>query len=186
MGQCPVLIKQLVERFDRQADAVRAAEYNETPLRIDFVNSLFRELGWDIDNRQGFAEQYREVVHEDRVKVAGQTKAPDYSFRIGGSRKFFLEAKKPSVDIRNNWEPAYQLRRYAWSAKLAVSLLTDFEELAIYDARIQPKQLEKPSVARREYLRYTEYESRWDFIEGTFSKRAVWNGDFDRYCETKK
>jgi hypothetical protein len=36
------------------------------------------------------------------VKVAGQTKARDYSFRIGGARKFFLEAKKPSVDIRNN------------------------------------------------------------------------------------
>jgi hypothetical protein len=44
------------------------------------------ELGWDIDNAQAFAEQYREVVHEARVKIAGQTKAPDYSFRIGGQR----------------------------------------------------------------------------------------------------
>src|SRR6185437_16405938 len=73
----------------------------------------------------------------------------------------FLEAKKPSVDIKNNWEPAYQLRRYAWSAKLACSLLTDFEEFAIYDARIQPKQLEKASVARREYISYTDYPDRW-------------------------
>jgi len=29
------------------------------------------------------------------LKVGGATKAPDYSFRIGGTRKFFLEAKKP-------------------------------------------------------------------------------------------
>ena len=84
------------------------------------------------------------------MKIGGQTKAPDYSFRIAGHRKFFLEAKKPAVNIKENWEPAYQLRRYAWTAKLAVSLLTDFEEFAVYDARIPPKQLEKASTARRE------------------------------------
>jgi hypothetical protein len=137
MGQCPDTIKSLIDRFNQQSDQIRSPDYNETLIRIDFINPLMSELGWDIDNRQGFAEQYREVVHEDRVKVAGQTKAPDYSFRVGGARKFFLEAKKPAVDIKNNWEPAYQLRRYAWSAKLACSILTDFEEFAIDDARIQ-------------------------------------------------
>src|SRR5258707_9722380 len=112
MATCPDTIKHLIEHYAQQADQVRSADYNETQLRIDFVNPLFRELGWDIDNVQGFAEQYREVVHEDRVKVAGATKAPDYSFRVGGNRKFFLEAKKPAVNIKDNWEPAYQLRRY--------------------------------------------------------------------------
>ncbi|MBA3312355.1 MAG: N-6 DNA methylase [Planctomycetaceae bacterium] len=145
-----------------------------------------KSLGWDIDNSAGYAEQYREVVHEDRVKVAGQTKAPDYSFRIGGTRKFFVEAKKPAVDIKNNWEPAYQIRRYAWSAKLAASVLTDFEEFAVYDTRIQPKQFDKPSVGRREYLTYEEYIARWDFLYGTFSKDAVLRGEFDRYVESKK
>jgi hypothetical protein len=138
MGKCPDAIKRLVDRFEQQSDQIRSPDYNETLIRIDFINPLMSELGWDIDNRQGFAEQYREVVHEDRVKVAGQTKAPDYSFRIGGQRKFFLEAKKPAVDIKNNWEPAYQLRRYAWSAKLSVSLLTDFEEFARYDTHVRP------------------------------------------------
>src|SRR5438874_12761493 len=139
MVSCPDTVKKFIERFTQQSGQVRSSEYNETQLRIDFVNPLFAALGWDMDNAQGFAEQYREVVHEDRVKVAGATKAPDYSFRIGGVRKFFLEAKKPAVDIKQAWEPAYQLRRYAWSAKLAVSLLTDFEELAIYDCRIKPR-----------------------------------------------
>src|SRR5665213_1350825 len=141
MGHCPDTIKRLIDRFTQQSDQIRSPDYNETLIRIDYINPLMSELGWDIDNHQGFAERYREVVHEDRVRVAGQTKAPDYSFRIGGQRKFFLEAKKPAVDIRNNWEPAYQLRRYAWSAKLACSLLTDFEEFAIYDTRIAPRQL---------------------------------------------
>src|SRR4051812_11465975 len=149
MGQCPDAVKQLIERFDQQADQVRAAEYNETQLRVDFVNPLFRELGWDVDNRLGYAEQYREVVHEDRVRVAGANKAPDYSFRIGGVRKYFLETKKPYVKIKEAPEPAYQIRRYGWSAKLAVSLLTDFEEFAVYDCRIKPAHLEKASTARR-------------------------------------
>ena len=179
---CPDAIKRLVERFDHQLDQLKHPDYNETKLRIDFVNPLFAELGWDIDNRRGYAEQYREVVHEDRLRVAGANKAPDYSFRVGGVRKFFLEAKKPAVDLKTAWEPAYQLRRYAWSAKLAVSLLTDFEELAVYDCRIRPKQLEKASVARREYIAYKQYEDKWDFLEGTFSREAVLRGDFDRYC----
>lgn len=185
-AKCPESILRLIDRFNKQADDIRSLDYNETQLRIDFVNPMFAALGWDIDNHQNFAEQYREVVHEDRVKVAGQTKAPDYSFRIGGQRKFFLEAKKPAVNIKENWEPAYQLRRYAWSAKLACSLLTDFEELAVYDTRIRPAALEKASIARREYIDYTQYESKWDFIHGTFSKDAVLRGEFDRYCDTKK
>ncbi len=186
MSTCPDVVKRLVERFDQQSDQIRSPEYNETLVRIDFINPLMRELGWDIDNSAGHAEQYREVVHEDHVKVAGQTKAPDYSFRVGGQRKFFLEAKKPAVNIKKNWEPAYQLRRYGWSAKLACSLLTDFEEFAIYDCRKKPKQFDKPSVARRDYFRYTEYEDRWDFLSGTFSKEAVLKGEFDRYIESKK
>jgi hypothetical protein len=186
MPTCPDTILRLIERFSLQADQLRSPDYNETQIRIDFINPLMSELGWDIDNRQGFAERYRDVVHEDRVKVSGQTKAPDYSFRVGGQRKFFLEAKKPAVDIAVNVESAYQLRRYAWSAKLACSLLTDFEELAIYDTRIQPRHLEKASKARRELIHYTEYPERWDFLHGTFSKEAVLRGDFDRYCESQK
>ena len=103
-----------------------------------------------------------------------------------GVRKFFLETKKPFVKIKESWEPAYQIRRYGWSAKLAVSLLTDFEEMAIYDCRIAPKQLEKASTARWEYIGYRDYCDRWDFLEGTFSKQAVLRGDFDRCCQTKK
>ena len=111
MTECPDAVKRLIERFNHQSDQVRAPDYNETTLRIEYINPFMEQLGWDVNNTLGYAEQYREVVHEDRVKVAGQTKAPDYSFRIGGQRKFFLEAKKPAVNIKTNWEPAYQLRR---------------------------------------------------------------------------
>ena len=41
---------------------------------------------------QGYFEAYREVIHEDRSKVSGKSKAPDYSFRLpGGKKLFFVE-----------------------------------------------------------------------------------------------
>jgi hypothetical protein len=70
MPNCPDAVLRLIERFDHQLDQVRSPEYNETQLRIDFVNPMFHELGWDIDNQAGYAEQYREVVHEDHCPQA--------------------------------------------------------------------------------------------------------------------
>lgn len=93
-----------------------------------------------------------------------KTKAPDYSFRIGGTRKFFVEAKKPAINLKDASEPAYQLRRYAWSAKLPLSILTDFEEFAIYDCRIKPAKEDSAAAARLFYLPYTDYARRWDEI----------------------
>ena len=87
------------------------------------------------------------MVHEDAIKVGRATKAPDYSFRICGLRQFFLEAKKPSVDIKGDTHPAFQLRRYAWSAKLPLSILTDFEEFAVYDCRVKPVKTDQAATA---------------------------------------
>jgi len=127
-------IVELVENFRLNADAYRSPSYNETQVRREFIDPFFEALGWDVQNRAGYAEQYKDVVHEDSIKVGISLKAPDYSFRIGGRRKFFLEAKKPSVSIKDDVNPALQLRRYAWSARLSLSILTDFEVTSVnYD-----------------------------------------------------
>ena len=109
----PKEVEQLVERFDRNKDQYISGNYNEAQLRQEFVNPLFTALGWDIDNKQGFAEPYKEVIHEDAIKIGGATKAPDYCFRIGGTRKFFVEAKNPSVNLKEDVGPVYELQLYA-------------------------------------------------------------------------
>jgi len=175
-------IQELVIRFNEQLPSYKKAEYNETLTRRDFIDPFFKALGWDIDNEQGFAESYREVIHEDRVKVGTATKAPDYSFRLsGGQRLFFVEAKKPSVLIKDDKQPVYQVRRYGWSAKLNVSVITDFEEFAIYDCTKKPIPTDKTSVARVKYITYNDYISEWDFLWNTFSKEAVLKGSFDKF-----
>src|SRR5918995_7141455 len=85
---------------------------NEAQARVDFINPLLGLLGWDVENRQGRPEAYRDVVYEDRVKVGGGTKAPDYGFYSGGRRHLFPEAKETSVDIAGDVALAVQLRRY--------------------------------------------------------------------------
>jgi predicted type IV restriction endonuclease len=182
----PKEILDLVCRFDEHKEAYKSGQYNETQLRREFLDPFFKALGWDIDNAQGHAEQYKDVIHEDSIKIGGNTKAPDYCFRIGGARKFFLEAKKPSIFIKQEIPPAYQLRRYAWSAKLPLSILSDFEEFAIYDCRIRPQQEDKASTARVFYCTYDQYAEKWDEIAAIFSKEAVLKGSFDKYAETNK
>jgi|AntAceMinimDraft_8_1070364.scaffolds.fasta_scaffold09199_2 type I restriction-modification system DNA methylase subunit/predicted type IV restriction endonuclease len=182
----PQEVIDLIERFERNHDTYRSHEYNETETRREFIDPFFKALGWDIDNQQGYAEAYKDVVHEDAIKIGGVTKAPDYAFRIGGMRKFFVEAKRPGVDIKNDPDPAYQLRRYAWSAKLPLSILTDFEEFAVYDCRMKPNHADKSSVARVLYFTYKEYEARWDEIAAIFSREAILKGSFDKYVESSK
>ena len=166
---CPREVLDLVERFDRNCDAYKSGQYNEMQLRQEFLDPLFAALGWDMNNQQGYAEAYKDVIHEDSIKIGADTKAPDYCFRIGGMRKFFLEAKKPSVSIKEDISPAFQLRRYAWFAKLPLSILTDFEEFAIYDTRIKPEKTDKASNARIHYFTYKDYEKQWDLIASVFS-----------------
>lgn len=163
-----------------------AGQYNETQVRREFIDPFFKELGWDIDNEQGYAEAYKDVVHEDAIRIGGMHKAPDYCMRIGGVRKFFVEAKKPSVNVKDDTDPAFQVRRYAWSAKLPLSILTDFQEIAIYDCRLKPVKTDSSSKARIQYFTYKEYIEKWDEIASVFSRDAVLKGSFDKYAEATK
>jgi len=182
----PNKVLELVERFENNLEAYKKGQFNETQVRREFIDPFFEELGWDLANKQGYAEAYKEVVHEDSIKIGFAHKAPDYCFRIGGVRKFFLEAKKPSTNIKYDKHPAYQLRRYAWSAKLPLSILTDFEEFAVYDCRVKPVKTDKASTSRVLYSNYTEYKDRWDEISGIFSRISILKGSFDKYAESKR
>ncbi len=182
----PDTIRQLVERFKNNYHAYTSAKYNEAQLRQEFLNPFFEALGWDMYNKQGYAEAYKDVIHETSVEVEGGAKAPDYAFRIGGTRKFFVEAKKPAVNIEYAIYPAFQVRRYAWSAKLPLCILTDFEEFAVYDCRSKPNPSDSPATARVILLSYREYVNKWDEIAAIFSHEAVLKGSFDQYAEGVK
>lgn len=179
-------IGSIVDHFHNQIDRFKKLQ-NETETRVQFINPMFSALGWDVDNTIRRAiDADRDVVHEDRLMIKGKSKAPDYSFRISGDRKFFLEAKKPSVSIKTDIVPSYQLRRYGWSAKLPISILTDFEEFALYDCTKQPNETDSAAVARLKYIPYYDYAKEFDWIWDLFAKEQVLKGSLEQFAKTDK
>ena len=174
-------IEELVIKFRNNKDQYTNKNYNETETRRDFLDPFFEAFGWDVSNRAGKSQTYRDVIHEDKVKVGKETKAPDYAFRIGGNRVFFVEAKKPGVNLKEDSLPAFQLRRYGWSAKLGISFLTDFEELAVYDCTRKPNVNDKASTARIEYIHFEDYLNRFDFLYEILNKERIEQGSLEKY-----
>lgn len=164
--------------------------YNETEVRVDFVNPFFKLLGWDVDNEAGLPQHLREVTHEATVRVeedgAERSKKPDYSFRVGTETLFYLETKKPYVDITTDNAPAFQLRRYGWSGNLKISVLTNYNDLYIYDCTVRPVEDDDIGVALIAHYTYEEYVDKFEEIYGLLSKEAVLSGDFaDRFQNIK-
>jgi type I restriction-modification system DNA methylase subunit len=181
-------IQPLIDKYSFHRDAyLRGQEkYNEAQLRQDFTDPFFHALGWDVNNNKGHSEAYREVLHGEPVRIRGTTKFFDYTFRIGGVRKFIVETKKPSVKIGDDADAALQLRRYAWNAKLPLSILTNFDEWAIYDCTIKPENGDNAAKGRIEYFTYRELPEKWEFLISKFSQDAILKGSFDKYAESQK
>jgi hypothetical protein len=184
----PETIQPLVDKYTFHRDAyLRGQEkYNEIQLRQDFIDPLFKALGWDVNNNKGHSEAYREVMLGEPFRVRGKTQYFDYTFRIGNQRKFIVETKKPSVKIKDDAEAALQVRQYAWNTKLPLSILTNFEEFAVYDCTKKPSNSDAAAVARIEYFTYKDYPEKWDWIVSIFSQDSILKGSFDKYAESQK
>ena len=157
-------LERLVSNFAANEDELTAPGYTEMQARTQFITPFFRALGWDVENRA--AKSYREMdVLEERGPEEMKGK-PDYTFRIGGSAKFFVEAKAPHEDLENE-RHVLQAKRYAWSTKEVFAVvLTDFEEFRFYDASLKPDP-NQPHRGQLLDLLYTQYLDRiddlWDF-----------------------
>jgi len=183
--EAKIQIQQLIDKFILQKEYYKSVNYNEAQTRQDFINPFFEALGWDMNNRKDQLETYRDVRHEDKIKINGHSKAPDYSFNLNGKRKFFVEAKKPAIPIKDNPEPALQVRNYGWNANLSISVVTDFEEFAVYDCTKKPKSIENANAKRLKYIYFTDYIKEFDFLYDTFGYEAVVKGSIEQYSKSK-
>lgn len=174
-------IEKLVDEFQKNPKAYKDPTFNnETDTKNQLINPFFEALGWDVYNKEN-PPPFQEVKYEATIQRKGVYEAPDYCFNLSGERKFFVEAKQPSVNLKGDNKPAYQVRRYGWNAGLPASILTDFEELSIYDCTKKPNQKDKPSTSRIQYLSYDKYLDKFDFLWSTLSKEAVRNGSLEEF-----
>ena len=174
-------IHALVEKYESNRNFYRTLNFNETQVRNEFLDPLFEVLGWDIRNMSGKKTNEREVLLEESLKAdaATHSKQPDYTFRLFGERKFFLEAKKPCVDISTDDNPAKQVRRYGYTANLKISVLSNFEDLYIYDTSYKVEDGDTLVKARIKAYHYTDYENVAEELLELVGKESVYTGHFE-------
>jgi len=121
-------IKELVDKYDNDKKSGKIKRMTETDTRDDFITPLFKALGWNMENRLNRNDS---VSKEENI--AG--KRSDYGFRINDILKFFVEAKSiKEEDIV--FGPGYdkQVVNYAWLKSCSWGVLTNFSQLAVYNA----------------------------------------------------
>jgi type I restriction-modification system DNA methylase subunit len=142
-------IEQLVQRF-KSLPAAERKGMNENATRQGYILPLFRTLGWNVDN-------VNEVSPEEKVSRGWV----DFSFRIGGIPRFFLETKKASEDLNDpRW--VQQAIDYAWTKSVTWALLSDFEGLRVFNAEwkeTDPFRAQFLDFNLESYL--TDFERLW-------------------------
>lgn len=176
-------VKNLVDAFSRNRRYYKSDDYLESNVRNEFIDKFLVALNWDVNNEDEIAPRYREVILEVRTKESGVVKHPDYALCVGGNPALFVEAKPPSEKILNADESCLQLRRYAYSAKRPISVLTNFEEFSVYDTRKSPKDGDSADKARIKYLSCEQYLEEFDYIWEVFSRDAVLKGSIETYFD---
>jgi adenine-specific DNA-methyltransferase len=184
MEERKALVARLVQQFRENEDYYLSKNFVESETRSKFIEPFLEALAWDVRNEKGARHDKQEVIFEDRARVDGKTKHPDYTLCYGGVRKMYVEAKQPSIDLKKDPKPALQVRRYAYSSKMPIAILTDFQELAIYDTRIKPKQKDTADTALLAYYTYDQYVEKFDELFQSISHTAVDLGTFDTYYES--
>lgn len=169
-------LKELINKFKVNYEFYNNSKYNESECRLEFIDEFLKDFGWDVQNSNGKSPNLKEVVVESYEQELGK---PDYTMTFNGISTFFVEAKKPAVNILDNSDCSFQTRRYGWSAKHRISILTNFKELLIYDCSDMPKSNDPTSKNLIAKYNYLEYFDKYDEIYELISKEIVYNGKFE-------
>ena len=176
-------LKQLIMQYKESVSYYRDAKnaYNETECRDEYISPLLECFGWDVHNKKGKLPQYKEVVVE---KFSNSSERPDYTLTLNGVSKLFVEAKKPSVDITIEFEPAMQTRKYGWNANHALAILTNFENLLIYDTTNKPEEGDSASTSLHRKYNYEDYVEKYQEISDLISRDNVYSGQYDEFIKS--
>ena len=128
-------LNRLVDTYNASKSTFErsAGGYQESEARSEFIDPFLELLGWDVSNRAGLIFSAREVLREESQRAEKNAcKKPDYTMRVAGQKKFFIEAKKPSVDILNHKPSIFQARSYGYTAGHPIVVLTNFRNISIF------------------------------------------------------
>ena len=146
-------IAELVKKYESLSSS-EIKTFHEAKTKQGFIEPLFRALGWDFDDTN-------EVAPEERASNG----RVDYAFKLQSVSQFYLEAK-PLKATLNKPEYTKQAITYAYSKGVTWVVLTDFEELRLFNA-----QANKPFLT----FTYKDYIANFDKL-WLLSRESLENG----------
>lgn len=161
-------IERLVKKY-KDLTPAQIKKYNESMTCKDFILPLFQALGWDVYNNFSTAE----ITSEKQVSG----KIADYAFHVNDVIRFFLEAKKFEVDLREEkW--GEQAIMYAWHKSVPWAVLTDFESIKVFNAEWDEPDPERSLIFEIHYKEYLTSEKLW-----WLSKKSFEKGVLDKFAD---
>ena len=97
-------VQKLIVRFEANSDTYLSAEYQEAETRNDFIDKFWIALGWDVNHDRQTNPYEQEVKVEPTVATVTRQRHADYGFYLAPDYRqprFYVEAKKPSSELRN-------------------------------------------------------------------------------------
>jgi hypothetical protein len=179
-------VLRLVADFQHGAHLYMQPSYSEAQARKDFIDPFLKALGWDVDHERERNPYEQEVKVERSMSISGARaqKRADYAFFLAPNFhdvRFFVEAKKPSIDLDHSSDSHFQVWRYGYSAGTPLAVLTDFEQIRVVDCRGRP---EPDGALDRTWKHwyYTDFIDPGEFAAfyWLFSREAHAEGSFDR------
>jgi type I site-specific restriction endonuclease len=142
---------------------------------IDELLSLF---GWDVQNTQQVLTEHT-LNPAERAKLHGIGSSnirPDYTLVNGKVKLVFVDAKSLAINIENDKNAAFQIRSYGWSIGAPFSVVTNFEQLAIYDCSVMPNIDDEANYARPYLFCYNQYEENSEILEALLERGNIISG----------
>jgi type I restriction-modification system DNA methylase subunit len=166
-------IQEIIEKFRREQAAGVIGQYNESETKTGFIEPLLQALGWNTQDRN-------EVGLEEKIS-GGRV---DYSLKIKGSPKIYIEAKPPRAKLTKP-EAISQAITYGYNKRsVPWVLLTDFQELRLFDVTIRPNKRNLEAGLRMD-LTYDHFLEKFEDL-WLLSKESVESGLLDRSLLSKK
>lgn len=161
-------IAALVEIYKKEAASGGIRRYTEEDIKNSFIRPLFEALGWNIGDRN-------EVSSEEHIKSSGRA---DYAFYLNGQPKFYVEAKKATVNIHDE-ALARQAVRYSWNKGVTWAILTNFDRLIVFNAQDVKSSLREKLLFDISYADYLPSLNRLQLL----SKEAFSKNEIDEFAE---
>jgi len=164
-------LEKLIEKLEKEEASGKANDYNEEATKTAFIQPFLKDvLGWDVNDRDEVSPE----ENSSRGRV-------DYGLKIEGKTKIFVETKPLRADLNKHIAQAVQ---YGYNKKdVPFVLLTDFEELMLFDVTVKP-DLRNPRKGIKIELEWKQYPLLFDKL-WLLSKESAVSGDINNLLLTK-